>query len=175
MGVGIPSQRSSVKLILFRVVELCVGVMCSCLPSFAGFFRYHLPLLRSIMSLFGSLSSKMRARSFRKPFSQSSGSDPKKLFTKDIKVTLGSRVDGKGRFLSTGSVFAKEDHWQNLTDSNMSPDHDPKWKGTHREYFERQMHDDDVEYQPTRPQRIKTLPTQPQNQNTPSVEISANE
>lgn len=164
MGVGISSQRSYVKLILVRVVELCVGVMCSCLPSFAGFFRYHLPLLRSIMSLFGSLSSKVRARSFRKPFSQSNGSDPpKKLFTKDIKVTLGSRVDGKGRFLSTGSVFAKEDHWQNLTDSNTSPNNDPERKGTHREYFERRIHDDDVENQSTQPQRIQTRPTQPQN------------
>lgn len=140
-------------LILVRIVELCVGVICSCLPSFAGFFRFHLPLLRSIMSLFGSFGSKVRGLSLPKPFSQSGRSDPsQKPSTKDIKVTLGSRIDGKGHFLGTGSVFTKEDHWQNPADSTTSLDHVNKRKEAHREYFERQNRDD-VENQPTRPQR----------------------
>lgn len=57
-----------------------------------------------------------------------SGSQPRRsgplktLFTSDIKVTLGSRIDGKGYFLNSGSVFAKEDHSQNLVGSTLSPD-----------------------------------------------------
>lgn len=164
------------KLILVSVVELCVGVMCSCLPSFAGFFRYHLPLLRSVMSLFGSLGSKLRGRSLSKPFSQLGGTGAsKKLSTKDIKVTLGSRIDGKGHFLNTGSVLANEDHWQNLADSTASPDHITERKETYRECFERLDRDDDVEHQPTRPQRTKTNSGQSQIRGWPLAEMFANE
>lgn len=149
-----------VPVLLWAVVELCVGVICSSLLSFAGFFRYHLPLLRSIMSPFGSFGSKVRP-SLLKPFSQSGDHSPsKKLFTKDKKVILGSRIDGKGRFLSTGSLFAKED-WQNKTDSSTWPDHATKGEETHREYFERWNRDVDIENQPLRPPRIKTHSTQP--------------
>lgn len=149
--------------------------MCSCLPSFAGFFRYHLPLLRSIMSLFGSFGSKLRGLSLSKPFSQSGGSGAsKKLFTKNIKVTLGSRIDGKGHFLNTGSVFAKEDHWQNLADSTAPPDHVIERKETYREYFER-LDGDGVENQPTRPQRIKTNSAQSQIRDWPLAEMFPNE
>lgn len=137
--------------------------MCSCLPSFAGFFRYHLPLLRSIISLFGSFGSKLRGLSLSKPFSQSGGSGAsKKLLTKDIKVTLGSRIDGKGHFLNTESVLAKEDNWRNLPDSTTSPDHVIERNETYREYFERLDRDDDVENQPTGPQRTKTNSAQSQ-------------
>lgn len=101
------------------------------------------------MSLFGSFGSKVPRLSLPKPFSQSGGSGPsKKLFTKDIKVTLGSRVDGNGHFLSTGSVFAKEDRWDQLADLTTSSDHVTKPKETHREYFERQDRDG-IENQPT--------------------------
>ena len=84
------------------VVELTVGVMCSCLTSFPGFFRYHLPLLRSIMSFVNS--------SFRKLSSvklQSSPSIPdntEKLATRDMKITLGSRVNGRGHFMGSATA-----------------------------------------------------------------------
>lgn len=161
LGVSIPSQRHYIELILVSVVELCVGVICSCLLSFVGFFRYHLPLLRSIMSLFGSFGSKKRGLRLLNPFSQSGGHSPsKKLSTKDIKVTLSSRIDGKGHFLSTGSLFVKED-WQGKADSTTELDNATEGKETHRDYFERWNRDEDIENQPSRPQRIKTHSTQP--------------
>lgn len=99
------------------------------------------------MDLFGSFGSKIRGLSLPKPFSQFGGSGPsKKLFTNDIKVTLGSRVDGKGHFLNTGSVFAKEDHWQTLTDSTTSPDHVTERKETNRGKIESPGRD--IENQP---------------------------
>lgn len=159
-----PSRPRYVKLILASVVELCVGVICSCLPSFAGFFRYHLPLLRPIMSPLGSFSSKMRGRSLSKPFSRSGFGPSKRLFTKDIKVTLGPRIDGEGYFLNTGSVFAKEDHWQTLADSSTPQYHATERKETYREYLERRNCNGDVENQLTRPPRIHILSTQPRIQ-----------
>lgn len=80
--------------------------MCSCLTTFPGFFRYHLPLLRSIASLF---SSSFRSLHF--PKLQERSSDPnsgKRLATKDIRITFGSRVDGRGLFLDSSSAFAAE-------------------------------------------------------------------
>lgn len=113
------------------------------------------------MSLFGSFGSKMRGLRLLKPFNQSGGHSPfKKLSTKDIKVTLSSRIDGKGHFLSTGSLFVKED-WQGKADSTTELDHATEGKETHRDYFERWNRDEDIENQPSRPQRIKTHSTQP--------------
>lgn len=118
------------------------------------------------MSLFGSFGSKLRGLNSPKPFSQSNGRGPfKKLLTKDIKVTLGSRIDGEGHFLDTGSVFAKEDYWQYIADSTTWPGHATEQKRTHREHLERRDGDEDVENQLTRPQRIKTHSTRPQIRN----------
>lgn len=117
------------------------------------------------MSLLNSFGSKVRGLGVPKQFSQSGGSGPgKKLFTKDIKVTLGSRIDGKGHFLNPGSVFAKEDRWEHLADLTSSSDQVTEPKKTYREYLERQDRDD-VENQPTRPQRINSHSTQPQIRN----------
>ncbi len=78
--------------------------MCSCLTSFPGFFRYHLPLIKSIVTLF---SSSFRSFHLQKLSTLASNpSSVEKLATKDVKVTLGSRVDGRGLFLDPVSVFA---------------------------------------------------------------------
>lgn len=128
------------------------------------------------MSLFGSFGSKLRGLSSPKPFNQSSGRGPfKKLLTKDIKVTLGSRITGEGHFLDTGSVFAKEDHRQYIVDSTIWFDHTTEQKETRREHLDRRDGDGDVENQPTRPQRIKTHSTRPQIQKQLWVVMVANE
>lgn len=133
-----------VFVLLWVIVELTVGVMCSCLSPFPGFFRYHLPLFRSILSFFNSSFKSLR---LSKPLNQSSDpshtacskpSGTKRLATKDIKVTLGSRIDGRGRFLNPTSVFATEPDWLPLSEvarnapipAENAPD------ATHREYYE---------------------------------------
>ncbi len=106
------TPENLVKLIRSSIVELNVGVICSCLPSFLGFFRHHLPLLQYITSLIGS---KIKFLSFPKPSSRSSssssGNSKKRLQTKDIKVTLGSEVDGEGHFLNPRSGFSRDENW----------------------------------------------------------------
>ncbi|KAL8676658.1 MAG: hypothetical protein Q9186_006842 [Xanthomendoza sp. 1 TL-2023] len=90
---------SLVDILIWVVVELHVGVMCGCMPAFAGFFNYYLPLLRSFGSFF---SSRVKGFSLLKLSSRpsSSESSSKRLTTKDIKVTLGSRIDGHGHFIN---------------------------------------------------------------------------
>lgn len=118
--------------------------MCSCLTSFPGFFRYHLPLLRSILSFF---SSSFRSLHLSRPLyrlsnpSDSPDSKPKstkRLATKDIKVTLGSRVDGGGRFMEPASVFVTDTDWLPLPEvTHNSPttiDNAPD--ATRRQYYE---------------------------------------
>ena len=107
------------NLIVHSVVELTVGVTCSCLTSFPGFFRYHSPRIRSFVSVFSSSLKRLQYPSQQSRSSNakpsSSSSSAKKLATKDVKVTLGSRIDGEGRFFTTdtsGSVFAPgEEAW----------------------------------------------------------------
>ena len=87
-------------------MELTVGVICSCLTTFPGFFRYHLPLLKSIVSHFSSY-----LRSLHLPQSQMkspSPASPRGLATEDVKVTLGSQVDGRGLFLNLASLFSSQ-------------------------------------------------------------------
>ncbi|KAL8711208.1 MAG: hypothetical protein Q9220_004353 [cf. Caloplaca sp. 1 TL-2023] len=118
------------------VVELTVGVMCGCMPALAGFFRHYLPLLRSIGSFF---SSRARGFSFLKIYSRpsSSGSSSKRLATRDIKVTLGSRIDGQGHFLNPTSVFAREEDWLKLGEAaHYPPSLSRKSSATRREWHE---------------------------------------
>lgn len=92
-------------LIRNSVVELTVGVMCSSLPAFAGFLRYHLPLLRSIRT---RLSSPFRSFRFSKLLDRRSdrGSSEKNT-SRIMKVTLGSRVNGKGHFMTLPTHLEK--------------------------------------------------------------------
>lgn len=102
VSVYLCSKASDILLTDPSVVELTVGVMCSCLTSFPAFFRYHLPLLRSIMSF---VNSSFRNLRFVKLQSSSSNPDDnEKLATRDIKITLGSRVDGQGQFLGSATA-----------------------------------------------------------------------
>ncbi|MCJ1427686.1 hypothetical protein MMC29_005591 [Sticta canariensis] len=55
-------------VILLALVEICVGVICSCMPAFSCVFRHHLPALEILRS---HLSS--RYRSFRHLLSGHSG------------------------------------------------------------------------------------------------------
>lgn len=93
-------------LTVLRVVELTVGVMCSCLPSFVGFFRYCLPPLKSVFLRFSSAFKSARSSNL---FNRSSGSSnpesARRVQTGDLKITLGSRVNEKGHFLSRNSWF----------------------------------------------------------------------
>lgn len=120
------------------VVEMTVGVMCGCMPAFAGFFRYHLPLLRSIGSFFSSKAKSLKflrlsGRSSRPSSSESS----KRLATKDIKMTLGSQVDGHGRFMNPTSVFARDEDWARLGQiAHNPPSLARKGSATRREWHE---------------------------------------
>lgn len=126
------------------IVELTVGVMCSCLTSFPGFFRYHLPLFRSISSF---VNFSFKGIHLLNPLNRSSdpsnstgsrSSSGKRLATKDIKVTLGSRVDGRGRFLNPASVSTAEADWLPLSEAarNSSTRTDTASEATRREYYE---------------------------------------
>ncbi|KAL8955204.1 MAG: hypothetical protein Q9193_006854 [Seirophora villosa] len=120
------------------VVELTVGIMCGCMPAFAAFFRHHLPLLRSIGSFFISKAKslnfpKLSGRSRRPSSSESS----KRLATKDIKMTLGSQVDGRGRFMNPTSVIARDEDWARLGQmAHNPPSVGRKPAGTRREWHE---------------------------------------
>ncbi|MCJ1342805.1 hypothetical protein MMC31_000994 [Peltigera leucophlebia] len=59
---------STFPVILLALVEMCVGVICSCMPAFSSMFRHHLHSFEKIKS---SLSSHYR--SFRHKFSSRSG------------------------------------------------------------------------------------------------------
>lgn len=94
-----------VAVLLWVVVELSVGVMCSSLPAFAGFLRYHLPLLKSIRS---RLSSTFRSLRLSNLFNRSSDrASTEKLSSGNVKITFGSRIDGKGRFMNMKSMFGR--------------------------------------------------------------------
>lgn len=122
------------------IFELTVGVICGCLPSFPGFFRHHFPLLRSIVSRFGSKLKEINF-SFRKrsgPQSESSSSSKSKgiLRTKDIRITFGTQIDSDGHFLNPQSVFAREENWswlKSLADESPGPN------ATRRAWHERQQ------------------------------------
>ena len=107
LGVRIgPARAQWISLTCHRVVELSVGVMCSSLPAFAGFIRYHLPLFRSMRS---RLSSTFRSIHFSKVLNRSSDQgSTEKLASGNAKVTLGSRVDGRGHFMTMTGIFGKE-------------------------------------------------------------------
>lgn len=127
-----------VDVLIWVVVELTVGVMCSCMPAFAGFFHHYLPLLRSIGSFF---SSRARHFSFLKLSSRNRASSDEKnsnrLATSDLKMTLGTQIDGQGRFLNPTSVFAREEDWEKLGRmAHRPPDLHRKPSGTRREWHE---------------------------------------
>ncbi|KAL9009101.1 MAG: hypothetical protein Q9173_005838 [Seirophora scorigena] len=127
-----------VDVLIWVVVEMTVGIMCGCMPAFAAFFRHHLPLLRSIGSFFISKAKslklpKLSGRSSRPSSSESS----KRLATKDIKMTLGSQVDGHGRFMNPTSVIARDEDWARLGQmAHNPPSVGRKPAGTRREWHE---------------------------------------
>ncbi|KAL9049292.1 MAG: hypothetical protein Q9206_005599 [Seirophora lacunosa] len=127
-----------VDVFIWVVVELTVGIMCGCMPAFAAFFRHHLPLLRSIGSFFVSKAKsltfpKLSGRSSRPSSSESS----KRLATKDIKMTLGSQVDGHGRFMNPSRVIARDEDWARLGQmAHNPPSVGRKPAGTRREWHE---------------------------------------
>ncbi|KAL9119580.1 MAG: hypothetical protein Q9187_003867 [Circinaria calcarea] len=123
-----------VPVLLWVVVELTVGVICGCMPAFASFSRYHLPSFDFFRSLF---SWKNKTHTLPKLFSWSSGSEQsKKPATKDLRVTLGSRIDGKGHFINSASVFGKEDDWMKLGDVQFPKTTYDESNGTRREWHE---------------------------------------
>ena len=109
--------------------------MCSCMPAFAGFFRYHRPFFRSIKSFFSTIAKGL---GFLKLSSQSSSSTKsKRLATKDIEMTLGSQSDGRGHFMYPGSVLAAdEDRMKSSQAAHNPPSLCRKPSGTRREWHE---------------------------------------
>ena len=103
-------------LLVYSIVELTVGVMCGCMPAFAAFLRYHQIPLNSLLRV---LLSSFRKSSLK---SMSGRGSSRKLATRDLRMTLGSRVDGRGHFLNPTSVFADEGHWTELGEAK-TPGH----------------------------------------------------
>ena len=101
------------------VVELTVAVICSCLTCFPGFFRYLMPLIRSMGSRLSSTLKSLHLTKFT--LRSNAPSSNEKLGTGNMKITLGSRVDGKGHFLNPKSIFGTT---QRSSDT-YEVDHDP--------------------------------------------------
>lgn len=132
------SKDNQAMLISTSNIELTLGVICGCLPSFPGFFRHEFPLLRSIISRVGS---KMKEISFRKPSgpqseSSSFGNSKGILQTKDIRITFGTQMNNDGHFLNPQSVLATQENWSWV---NSLADDSPGPNGTRRDWHERQQ------------------------------------
>lgn len=116
---------------------MTVGVMCGCMPAFAGFSRQYLPLLRSLGSFF---SSRAKGLSFLKLSGRSrpsSSESSKRLATKEIKMTLGTQIDGQGRFMNSTTMFARDEDWAKLGQiAHNPPGLGRKPSGTRREWHE---------------------------------------
>lgn len=86
----------------FRVVEINVGIMCGCFPAMP-------PILRSVRSVLSSSKlSLINSPLFRWRRLRSGDSEAKPPSTGRMRVTLGSRVNGKGQFLTMKSLFSRE-------------------------------------------------------------------
>lgn len=158
--------------------------MCGCMPALAGFFNYYLPMLRSFGYFF---SSRVKGFSLLKLSSRpsSSESSSKRLATKDIHMTLGSRVDGQGQFLNPTSVFAREEDWLKLGEiAHNPPSLARKPSGTRREWHEglaelkRQSlssHPPMMMVKPSAQSRTRSLTIHDEEMGTPSSGIPSDE
>ena len=134
---------SHVSLTVVSVVELTVGVMCSCFTTFPGFFRHHLPFLSSLLSF---LRSSFRSLHLHRHTERSSDrintsgvkSSTKMIITKEIRVILGPSVDARGRFINPVRLVPTDPDWLSLveltSDSHAHADNAPE--PTHRDRFE---------------------------------------
>ena len=120
-----------------------MGVMCSCFISFPRFCRYHLPVLKSILSFLKfSLRSlyipRRRDRSsddINIPGTKSSTS--KRPITRNIRAIFSSRIGGRGRFMDPASVHATGPDWLSPSDSTRSfHNQTNNVSETHREDYE---------------------------------------
>ncbi|KAI4123305.1 MAG: hypothetical protein LQ338_005330 [Usnochroma carphineum] len=116
---------------------MTVGVMCGCMPAFAGLFRHYLPLLRLIGSFFSSRTRSLKFVKLSSRSRPSSSERSKRLATKDIKMTLGTQIDGQGRFMNRTSVLASDGDWVKLGQmAHIPPNLARKPSGTRREWHE---------------------------------------
>ncbi|KAL9001839.1 MAG: hypothetical protein Q9188_005198 [Gyalolechia gomerana] len=125
-----------VRLPILEVKQILMNHR-ACLASVMGLY-YRTKLDRSpdvtwqlvdvLIWVFLKLRSRHRA---------SSSDSSKRLATKDIKMTLGTQVDGQGRFLNPTSVFAREEDWVKLGQAAHNPASlHRKPSGTRREWHE---------------------------------------
>ena len=115
MGVSSPLHHAKKAESLYSVVELNVGVICGCMPSLAAFVRHLGPLLTSNRS---SNALKEQTPVFKK-WMLSFGSSNKSA-TKDFRVTLGSKIDGRGDFLGSMNSVTRRDNWIELNNDRSS-------------------------------------------------------
>ena len=121
-----------------------MGVMCSCFLSFPRFCRYHLPVLKSILSF---LKSSLRSLYILRRRDRSSdhintpgikSSTSKRPVTRNIRAIFSSRTGGRGRFMNPVSVHATDPDRLSSSDSTRSfhtqTDNVPE--PTHREDYE---------------------------------------
>ena len=88
-------------LTISRVVEICVSIMCSCMPSYTAYLRHHIQSLRSLWSKLTSRSSKISTA--EKQSVSLKMNDFQRLDSNredKLHLTLGSAVRD-GQFLET--------------------------------------------------------------------------
>ncbi|KAI9702566.1 MAG: hypothetical protein M1836_001046 [Candelina mexicana] len=86
---------------------MTVGIMCSCVTTFPGFFRHHRP---QIQSLIAHIKQSFRCcNGFISKRRHTSGGSVSnhvpRIATDDVKITLGSRISGNGHFISSHINF----------------------------------------------------------------------
>ena len=126
------------------IVEMNVGIMCSCFLSFPRFCQYHLPEIKSVLSFFRSSLG-----SFHFPRGRNRSSDEinspaikpsrsKRPVTRSIRATFSPRTGGRGCFMNPASVHVTDTDSLSPSDSTRSfclqVSNIPE--PTHREHYE---------------------------------------
>ena len=139
-GCQYPSFEYSSFTDFLSIVEMTVGVMCSCFLSFPRFCRYHLPVIKSVLSF---LRSSLRSFHFPRGRHRSSddinspdieSSTSNRPVTRNIRASFSSRIGGRGRFMTPASVHATDPDW--LFTCSFYPQTNNVPEPTHRENYE---------------------------------------
>ncbi|KAL8917240.1 MAG: hypothetical protein Q9208_008079 [Pyrenodesmia sp. 3 TL-2023] len=175
-----------VDILIWVVVEMTVGVMCGCMPAFAGFSRQYLPLLRSLGSFFSSRAKGFSFLKLSRRSRPSSSESSKRLATKEIKMTLGTQIDGQGRFMNSRTMFARDEDWAKLGQiAHNPPGLARKPSGTRREWHEgmaelkRQSLSSHppktMSRKPSLQRQLKSLPVHDEEKGAPGQEVRVDE
>ncbi|MCJ1404232.1 hypothetical protein MMC11_007457 [Xylographa trunciseda] len=123
------------------VVEINVGIMCGCFPALP-------PILRSVHVFLTSKgsSSQTKVNSWRflkvSPIGSDGGTPRKNRGARRARVTLGSRINGNGHFMTVRGLFSQP------TDARSSADLTLRGEEPMIKTFIRSSHSEDLELGP---------------------------